>query len=126
MQLTIDLRFAAPPLPERDGERVVTLAELAANGRRLRALLRLLRGERYETTRVIRDARRLNGVQAGALGLAALSRAGRYTIEWPHESATFGQAALLARATATFATAFPTEAARAALAGRRARAVAAR
>jgi glycosyltransferase involved in cell wall biosynthesis len=126
MQLTIDLRFAAAPLPARDGERVVTLAELAADARRPRELLRLLRGERYETTRVVRDARALNGVQAGALGLAALSRAGAYAIESPDGTATFGQAALLARAAATFATAFPSEAARAVLARRRAIAVAAR
>jgi glycosyltransferase involved in cell wall biosynthesis len=126
MRLTIDLRFAAPPLPERDGERVVTLAELAADARQPRALLRLLRGERYETTRVVRDARALNGVQAGALGLAALSRAARYAIEGPQGTATFGQAAMLARASATFATAFPSEAARTVLAHRRATAVAAR
>jgi glycosyltransferase involved in cell wall biosynthesis len=126
MQLTIDLRFAAPPLPERDGERVVTLAELAADARRPRELLRLLRGEPYETTRVLRDARALNGVQAGGLGLAALSRAGRYAVEGPQGTATFGQAAMLARAGATFATAFPSEAARTFLARRRAAAVAAR
>jgi glycosyltransferase involved in cell wall biosynthesis len=126
MQLTIDVRFAAPPLPERDDERVVTLVELVANARRPRALLRLLRGEHYDTTRVVRDARALNGVQAGALGLAALSRAERYAIEGPHEAATFGQMAMLARATATFATAFPSELARAVVARRRAVAVAAR
>ncbi|HWM09381.1 MAG TPA: hypothetical protein VNO82_08545, partial [Solirubrobacteraceae bacterium] len=126
MDLTIDLRFAAPPLPENDGERVVTLADLAADARRPRALLRLLRGERYETTRVLRDARALNGVQAGALGLAALSRAGRFEIESPQGTAAFGQAEMLARASARFATAFPAEAAHAALARRRAISVAAR
>jgi glycosyltransferase involved in cell wall biosynthesis len=126
MQLTIDLRFAAPPLPAREGERVVTLAELAADARRPRELHRLLRGERYDTTRVLRDARRLNGVQAGALGLAALSRAERYTVEGPEETATSRQAALLARASATFATAFPSEVARAVVARRRAIAVAGR
>ncbi len=75
---------------------------------------------------MVRDARALNGVQAGAVGLAALSRAGRYAIEDPQGTATFGQAAMLARAGATFATAFPNEAARALLARRRATAVAAR
>ncbi len=126
MRLIIDLRFAAPPLPERDGERVVTLVELAADLRRPRALLRLLRGERYETTLVLRDARALNGVEAGALGLAALSRAARYVVESPQGTATFGQAAILARATVTFATALPSEAGRLVLARRRAKAVAAR
>jgi glycosyltransferase involved in cell wall biosynthesis len=126
MQLTIDLRFAAPPLPKRDGERVVTVAELASDARRPRELYRLLRGERYDATRVIRDARPLNGVQAGALGLAALSRAERYAVQYPEQTATSGQAALLARASATFATAFPAEAARALLARRRATAVATR
>ena len=126
MDLTIDLRFAAPPLPQRNGERVVTLAELAANARRPSALVGLLRGQRYGTTRVLRDARGFNGVQAGALGLAALSRAGRYAIEGPEGRDTLGQAAMLSRAGATFATAFPTEAARVLLAQRRAKAVAAR
>jgi glycosyltransferase involved in cell wall biosynthesis len=126
MRLTIDLRFAVSPLPERDGERVVRLEELAADARRPRELLRLLRGQRYDAVRVLRDARALNGVQAGALGLAALARAGRYEVESPDGTATFDQPALLARATATFATAFPAEAARVALARRRAKAVAAR
>jgi glycosyltransferase involved in cell wall biosynthesis len=126
MQLNIDLRYAASPLPEVDGERVVTLAELAADARRPRALLRLLRGQRYTTTRVVRDSRPLNGVEAGAAGLAALSRAERFEIVTPDGAVTLGRPAMLARATATFARAFPAEAARVAAARRRAKAVAAR
>jgi glycosyltransferase involved in cell wall biosynthesis len=126
MRLTIDLRFATSPLPEHDGERVVRLEQLAADARRPRELLRLLRGERYEAVRVLRDARALNGVQAGALGLAALARTGRFEVVSPGSAMSLGPAAMLARATATFATALPVEVARVALARRRAAAVAAR
>jgi glycosyltransferase involved in cell wall biosynthesis len=126
MRLTIDLRFAAPPLAERDGDRVVTLEQLAADARRPHALVRLLRAQRYDVTRILRDARALNGVQAGALGLAALSRADRFEIVTPGGTVILGQPAMLARASATFATAFPAEVGRVVLARRRAKAVAER
>jgi glycosyltransferase involved in cell wall biosynthesis len=125
MQLTIDLRFAAPPLPDRDGERVVTLEQLA-RVRSPRALGALVRDRRWDSVRVLRDARALNGVQAGALGLAALARTSRFEVVAPDATVALGPAAMLARASATFTAALPAEVARIALARRRAAAVAAR
>ncbi|MEA2276733.1 MAG: hypothetical protein QOC78_1693 [Solirubrobacteraceae bacterium] len=125
MQLTVDLRFAAAPPAVGDDERVLTLEELAA-ARAPRELNRLLRDRRWDVVRVLRDGRALNGVQAGALGLAAMARTSRFEIVGPAGTVSLGPAAMLARATATFAAAFPAEAARVALARRRAAAVAAR
>jgi glycosyltransferase involved in cell wall biosynthesis len=125
MQLTIDLRFAAPPLSEHDSERVVTLERLA-RVRSPRALNALLRDRRWDSVRVLRDTRALNGVQAGAVGLASLARTSRFELVAPGQTVRLGRAAMLACAGATFAAALPAEAARIVLARRRAAAVAAR
>ena len=126
MRLTIDLRFNGSALADRDGETVLTLERLAASARSPHDLHRLLRDRRWEAVKVLRDERPLNGIQAGGLGLAALARTSRFEIVGPSSTAVLGPAAMVARATATFATAFPAEAARIALARRRAVAVAAR
>jgi glycosyltransferase involved in cell wall biosynthesis len=125
MRLTVDLRFAGSALPDQDGERVVTLDRLAVT-RSPRQLNELLRSHRWEVVRILRDSRPLNGVQAGALGLAALAPTDRFEIATPDRTVTLGSASMLARATATFALAFPTEVARIAFARRRAATVAAR
>jgi glycosyltransferase involved in cell wall biosynthesis len=125
MQLTLDLRFGGAPLSAGEDERVVSLDRLAAQ-RSPRALNALLRGRRWDVVRVVRDSRPLNGVQAGALGLAALAPAGRFEIVAPERTTTLSPNAMFARAVASFATAFPVEAARIAAARRRAAAVAAR
>jgi glycosyltransferase involved in cell wall biosynthesis len=75
---------------------------------------------------VLCDDRVVGGIEAGALGLAALADAPRFEIVSPTATVTHGRAVMLARATATFATALPAEAARIALARRRAEGVAAR
>jgi glycosyltransferase involved in cell wall biosynthesis len=126
MRLTIDLRFNGSAVADRDEGTVLTLERLAASARSPRELHRLLRGQRWEAARVLRDGRALNGIQAGALGLAALARTSRFEIVGPDGTMVLGPAAMLARATATFATAFPAEAARVVLARRRAAAAAAR
>jgi glycosyltransferase involved in cell wall biosynthesis len=126
MRLTIDMRFNASALAERDGDTVVTIEELAAGIRSPRELHRLLRGKRWDAVRVLRDARALSGIEAGAMGLASLARTSRFEIVSPAGTVVLGATAMLARATALFATALPAEAARIARARRRAAAVAGR
>lgn len=126
MRLTIDLRFNGSAPADRDDETVLTLDRLAASARAPRALQRMLRGERFDAVTVLRDARPLNGVQAGGLGLAALARTSRFEVVAPGGTKTLGRGGMLARAIATFVIAFPAEAVRVARARRRATAVAAR
>jgi glycosyltransferase involved in cell wall biosynthesis len=124
MRLTVDLRFAGSPVALEDGDQLVTLDEIAAAGRSPRALIALLRGPRWERVRVLRDGRALNGIQAGALGLAALARTSRFEVVSPNRTLSLGASAMLARAMATFATAFPGEVAQVVRAERHAAAVA--
>jgi glycosyltransferase involved in cell wall biosynthesis len=124
MRLTVDLRFGGSLWRPEADERVVTLDQIAAT-RTPRGLQSLLRGRHWDVVRVLRDDRPLNGVQAGALGLAALAAADRFEIVGARRTAVLGRPAMLARATATFATAFPAEVARTVLAHRRAAAAAA-
>ena len=126
MRLTIDMRFNASPLVAHDGDTVVTIEQLAASIRSPRRLHELLRGRRWDAARVVRDRRALNGIQAGALGLTSLARSSRFEVVTEDQTVVLGSAAMLARATATFATAFPAEVARVALAHRRATTTAAR
>jgi glycosyltransferase involved in cell wall biosynthesis len=126
MRLTIDMRFNASALAEDDGDRVVTIEALAASIRSPRDLHRLLRGQRWDAARVVRDRRALNGIQAGALGLTSFARTSRFEVVTEDETTVLGPFAMLVRAAATFATAFPNEVARVALARRRATTVAAR
>jgi glycosyltransferase involved in cell wall biosynthesis len=125
MQLTIDLRFAETAPPECDGERVIELEGLATM-RSPRELHRLLRGRRWDRVRILRDRRALNGVEAGALGLASLARTTRFEIVSPAGTVALSPAAMLTRSSALFATALPTEVARIARARRQAAAVAER
>jgi glycosyltransferase involved in cell wall biosynthesis len=126
MRLTIDMRFNASPLPAAEGDTIVRIEELAALIRTPRALHRLLRGRRWDVVRVVRDRRALNGVQAGAVGLASLARASRFEIVTEGDTVVLGTPAMLGRATARFAIAFPAEVARVAAARRRATAAAER
>jgi glycosyltransferase involved in cell wall biosynthesis len=126
MRLTIDMRFNASPLVEHDGDTIVTIEQLAASIRSPRELHGLLRGRRWDAARVVRDRRALNGIQAGALGLTSLVRTSRFEVVTDEQTTVLGPAAMLARATATFAAAFPAEVARVALARRRATTSAAR
>jgi glycosyltransferase involved in cell wall biosynthesis len=126
MRLTIDMRFNASPLAAGDGDTIVRIEELAALIRSPRELRRLLRGRRWDVARVVRDRRALNGIQAGALGLTSLARTSRFEVVTGDETTVLRPPAMLARAAATFATAFPTEVARVALARRRATTTAAR
>jgi glycosyltransferase involved in cell wall biosynthesis len=126
MRLTIDMRFNASPLAEHDGDTVVTIEQLAASMRTPRQLHGLLRGRRWDAARVVRDRRALNGIQAGALGLTSLARTSRFELVTDDETTVLGLPAMLTRATATFAAAFPAEVARVALARRRATTTAAR
>ena len=126
MRLTIDMRFNASALAEHDGDRVVTIEALAASIRSPRDLHRLLRGQRWDAVRVLRDPRALNGIEAGAVGLASLARTSCFEIVSPVGTVVLGSATMLARATALFATALPAEAARIARLRRRAAAVAGR
>ena len=126
MRLTIDMRFNASPLAEHDGDTVVTIEQLAALIRSPRQLHGLLRGRRWDAARVVRDRRALNGIQAGALGLTGLARTSRFEVVTDEQTTVLGPAAMLARAGANFATAFPAEVTRVALARRRATTTAAR
>ena len=75
MRLTLDLRFEARERAE-DGERLVAIGELAEMARRPKDLARLLWGQRWDDVVVQLDpALAPSGVQAGAIGLAALARA---------------------------------------------------
>src|SRR4051812_48187209 len=109
MRLTFDLRFGAPPAPAGDGERVVDLAELAGAVRHPRDLTALVRGRRWESVRVLRDERALSGVQAGAAGLASLSRTAGFELVRDGRGARMGASAFRARAVADFAVAMPRE-----------------
>jgi glycosyltransferase involved in cell wall biosynthesis len=126
MRLTIDLRFIASALADHDGGTVVTIEQLAALVRSPREFHGLLRGQRWDAVRVLRDRRALNGIQAGAVGLASLARTSRFEIVTPEATIVLGPVGMLARAAATFATAFPAEVTRIGLARRRAATVAAR
>jgi glycosyltransferase involved in cell wall biosynthesis len=126
MRVTFDLTFGGPAIVPAPDERVVTLGELAAMVRAPRELRRLLRAERLEQVRAVRDGRPLNGVAAGGLMLASLSRARRFEVSSP--SSTIRPNALLmrAQALATLAYALPLELARSVAFYRRARRASAR
>jgi glycosyltransferase involved in cell wall biosynthesis len=121
MRLTFDLRFAAPPVSAGDGERVVDLGELARGARRPRDIAQVLWGRRWEDVRVLRDERALSGVQAGAAGLASLTRTGGFEVVRDGRAARVGLGAFRARAVADFAVAMPRELALTAALARRAR-----
>src|SRR4051794_27386645 len=121
MRLTFDLRFGTSPMTAGDGERVVDLAELASAARRPRDVAALAWGRRWERVRVLRDERALSGVQAGAEGLASLSRARSFEVVRDGRAARMGAAAFRARAVADFAVAMPRELALTAGLARRAR-----
>jgi glycosyltransferase involved in cell wall biosynthesis len=125
MRLTVDLTFNGPTIAPTDGERVLTLGELAGMVRAPGALRRLLRDPRLSELRVLRDDRALNGVQSGALALAALGRAKRVEVRSPSGAIDVGRGAMRARALVTLAGALPAEIARSARWYERARRVAA-
>jgi glycosyltransferase involved in cell wall biosynthesis len=124
MRLTVDLAFNGPAIAPADGERVLTLGELAGMVREPGELWRLLRAPELSELRVVRDDRALNGVQSGALLLAALSRAKRVEIRSPSSALTAHPFTVRTRATATLATALPAELVRSARWHERARRVA--
>jgi glycosyltransferase involved in cell wall biosynthesis len=125
VRLTVDLRFHGAVVAAGPDERVLTLRELAGMARRPGRLRRLLRDPELLELRVLRDDRPLNGVQAGALTLAALSRASRVEIRSPTGTTSAGRGATRARAVATLARALPVELARSARWHERARRAAA-
>jgi glycosyltransferase involved in cell wall biosynthesis len=125
MRLTVDLRFHGPTVAPAPDERVVTLAELAGMVRSPGQLIRLLRDPELSELCVLRDDRALNGVQSGALALAALSRANRVQVRSPTGATSVGRGAARARSVTALATALPAELARSAHWHERARRVAA-
>jgi glycosyltransferase involved in cell wall biosynthesis len=101
VRLTLDLRLE-PREQAEPGERLVSIGELAAMMRAPRELAALLWGSRWEAVDVVTDpVLPLSGVQAGALGLAALARARRF--------GGGGRPPFLARAVAAFVVAMPAE-----------------
>src|SRR2546423_15598157 len=75
MRLTLDLRLEQRHEAVSD-ERLITLIELARMAREPRALLRLLRGERFDEVVVEMDREvPLSAVQARAVGLPGLGPA---------------------------------------------------
>jgi glycosyltransferase involved in cell wall biosynthesis len=126
VRLTVDLRFNGPAPDRADDETSVTLAELAGMVRRPRDLRHLLRDAELDELRVLRDARELNGVQAGALLLAALGRTRHFEVRTPTRVQRLRPAAMRARASRELATALPIELVRSAAWHRRARRAAAR
>jgi|SRR5271166_845143 len=125
MRLTVDLTFNGPPIAPAENERVLTLGELAAGVRDPQALRGLLRDPTLDEVRVLRDDRALNGVQAGAQLLAALSHAQRFEVCAPSGTSRWGSGAMRARALAALASALPAELARSARSYQRARRAAA-
>jgi glycosyltransferase involved in cell wall biosynthesis len=124
MRLTVDLTFNGPTISPAANERVITLAELAGAVRDPRRLRRVLRDPAIDELHVLRDTRALNGVQSGALLLAALSRASRFEVRSPAVTTTAGRGTMRARAATGLAAALPTELACSALWYERARRVA--
>ncbi|HTA32084.1 MAG TPA: glycosyltransferase family 4 protein [Solirubrobacteraceae bacterium] len=125
MRITVDLRFNGPTIvPSRD-ERVLTLGELAGAARQPGRVLGLLRGSDVEELRVLRDDRPLNGVQSGALLIAALSTARRFELVTPSRASTLSGGRLRLRALGIMAAALPAELGRSVGSYRRARRVAA-
>lgn len=124
MRLTVDLTFNGPTIAPDEDELVLTLGELAAAVHDPRRLLRLLRDPAVEELRVLRDDRALNGVQSGALLLAALSRASRVEVRSPSGTISVPPGAMRARAASGLAAALPAEIARSVLWYERARRVA--
>jgi glycosyltransferase involved in cell wall biosynthesis len=109
MRLTVDLRFQGPVVVPATGERVVTLAEIAGMVRTPARLVRLLRAADLDELCVLRDDRALNGVQSGALVLAALGKASSVEVRSPTTTASLGRGVARARALAALARALPIE-----------------
>jgi glycosyltransferase involved in cell wall biosynthesis len=125
MRLTVDLTFNGPAVELLDGESALTLGELAAMVRSPGRLRRVLRDPELGELSVLRDARALNGVQSGAMLLAAYSRASRFEVRTPTATIATGRLAMRARAASALATALPAELARSARWHERARRAAA-
>ncbi|HSZ15140.1 MAG TPA: glycosyltransferase family 4 protein [Solirubrobacteraceae bacterium] len=125
MRLTVDLTFNGPAVAPAEHETVLTLGELAGTVRHPARLRSLLRDPEITELRVLRDDRALNGVQAGAMLLASLSRAGRFEVRSAATAVDMGPGAMRARAIAALAAALPAELVRSARWLARARRVAA-
>jgi glycosyltransferase involved in cell wall biosynthesis len=125
MRLTFDLRTLHGARGDDETERRVTIEDLALMARRPRAIADLLWGCRYETTDVLLGGLPLNGVLAGAMGLAGLTRAQQLRIDAGDGPRTVGRGRYLARATGRVATLLPHELASGARLARRARRIAA-
>ncbi len=126
MRLIVDIRFHGPTVAPGPEGRVLTLGELARTVRHPRRLRRLLRDPEISELCVLRDDRRLNGVQAGALALAALGRARRMEVRSPTMSSSAAPGAMRVKAVTLLAIALPLELARSVHWYRRARRAAAR
>jgi len=126
MRLVFDLRTLNGARGDDPAERRVTIEELASTARRPRALADLLWGRRYESVAVLRGTLPLNGMFAGAMGLAGLARARRLELHTPERVRRVGRAAYLVTATARLAALLPRELLASARLARRARAVAER
>jgi glycosyltransferase involved in cell wall biosynthesis len=109
MRLTFDLRTLHGARGDDESERRVTIEDLALMARRPRAIADLLWGRRYESTDVLVGRLPLNGVLAGAMGLAGLARTERLRVDDGGGPATVGRARYLARASARVATLLPQE-----------------
>ncbi len=125
MRLTVDLTYNGPAIEPVQDELAVTLLQLARMVGQPRRLRQLLRDPELSDLRVLRDERTLNGVQSGALLLAALSRASHFEVCSPVGMLSTGRSAMRARALAGLATALPAELLRCARWHERARRVAA-
>ncbi|HTC72347.1 MAG TPA: glycosyltransferase family 4 protein, partial [Solirubrobacteraceae bacterium] len=112
MRLTLDLTFNGPTIAPGENERVLTLTELAGAVRDPRLLRGLLRDPRLQEVLILRDDRALNGVQAGAQLLAALSPAERFEVRTPSRSVSVAAGTMRMRALVTLAGALPAELAR--------------
>jgi glycosyltransferase involved in cell wall biosynthesis len=110
MRLVFDLRSLNGARGGDAEHRCVTIEELAQMARRPRAIAELLWGRRYESVDVVTGELPLNGVLAGAMGLAGLARAGRLERHTPGGVRRIGRLAYLVAATARFAVLLPREA----------------
>ena len=107
MRLSVDVR--ANPWPPLDDDRTLTLSDIDGLMRAPRELLRVLRGERWDTVRVVRDTIPLSGVQAGAVGLASLARTTRFEVASPSGERSYAAAGFFGRACWQFAVALTRE-----------------
>lgn len=126
MRLTFDLRTLHGAPGDDETEQRVTIEDLARMARRPRAIADMLWGRRYDSTDVLLGRLPLNGVLAGAMGLAGLARTDQLQVHTETDVRRVGRPWYLAQASGRLAALLPREVAAGAWHARRARDIAAK